>query len=80
MFTVYGKEDCTYCVQAVELLKQNGEEFTYKKLGVDYSKEALLSIIGEFGVIPRSVPQIVKDGEYVGGYDALKNLLTAQKM
>lgn len=76
MFTVYGKEDCTYCVQAVELLKQKGEEFTYKKLDVDYSKDDLIEMVGKYGVVPRTLPQITKDGEYVGGYNELKDLLS----
>lgn len=76
MFIVYGKENCTYCVQAVELLKAKGEEFTYKKLEVDYSKDDLIEIIGKYGVVPRTLPQIAKDGEYVGGYNELKVLLS----
>lgn len=75
MFIVYGKEDCTYCVQAVELLKSKGEEFLYKKLDVDYSRDELFSTLDQFGVVPRSMPQITSEQGYVGGFTELRNLL-----
>lgn len=79
MFIVYGKEDCTYCVQAVELLKSKGVGFVYKKLDVDYTRDDLFRIMGKLGATPRTMPQIVleKDNQldYVGGFRELQKFL-----
>lgn len=79
MFIVYGKEDCTFCVQSVELLKSKGEVFIYKKLDVDYTREDLFHIMGKLGATPRTMPQIVSENglqlEYVGGFRELQKFL-----
>lgn len=79
MFIVYGKEDCTFCVQAVELLKSKGEVFIYKKLDVDYTRDDLFHIMGKLGATPRTMPQIVLESsfqlKYVGGFRELQKFL-----
>lgn len=79
MYIVYGKEDCTYCVQAVELLKSKGVEFIYKKLDVDYTRDDLFRIMGKLGTTPRTMPQIVFENglqlDYVGGFLELQKFL-----
>lgn len=78
MIVIYGKEDCTYCVQAVQLCESKGLDYDYKSMGKHYEREELIDkISGEFGVIPRSMPQIVQDGSYVGGFRELKEKLAA---
>lgn len=76
MYIVYGKDGCSFCVQAVELLKANGKEFTYKSLDVDFTRDELFDVLGVFGVTPRSMPQVVVDGEYIGGFTELRKHLT----
>ena len=76
MYIVYGKGGCSFCVQAVELLKANGKEFTYKSLDVDFTRDELLEALGVFGVTPRSMPQVVVGGEYIGGFTELRKHLT----
>ena len=72
MITIYSKPNCTFCVQAEELCKAKGLEYTVLKLDVDYTKEQLL----EACPVPvRSVPQIFIDGEHVGGFAELKSKL-----
>lgn len=77
MLTIYSKDDCTFCDQAVLLCEQKGVEFEVKKLGVDVDRDGLIDIISAFGVIPRTMPQVVKQDEYIGGFSELKKLLAA---
>jgi len=76
MFIVYGKDGCTYCTQATQLLQSKKQDFLYKKLEDDFSREDLIDTLKVYGVVPKTLPQITKDGAYVGGYHELRNLLS----
>lgn len=71
MITIYGKAGCTSCISAKSLCESKGLEYTYKSLGVDYNVSEFMSIKEGH----RSFPLILKDGEYVGTFTDLKNLL-----
>jgi len=73
MFTLYTKDNCTYCDQAKNLLQQKGLPFQTLKLGADISREELLAKIPT----ARTMPQILKDGQVIGGYTELKQMLAA---
>lgn len=72
--TIYGRKNCAWCEKAktlVQSLKQDGEieDFTY----VDYqeenlSKEDLFFIAG---TQVKTVPIILVDTKYIGGYQEL---------
>mgnify|MGYP003345637515 CR=1 FL=1 len=69
MITVYSKEDCPYCVQAKNLLKLKGIEYT--EVRVDQDPSAREFIVGEGH---RTVPQIYQDGKLLveGGFTGLR--------
>jgi glutaredoxin 3 len=67
MNKVYSKDNCPYCVKAKNLLNARGIEFTEIKIGVDITRDEFLETFPN----ARTVPQIILDGEHVGGYDAL---------
>lgn len=71
MFTLYTKDNCTYCDQAKMLLTTKGLPFKTLKLGSDITREELLAKIPT----ARTMPQILKDDQLVGGYTELKSLL-----
>ena len=73
MFTLYTKDNCTYCDQAKSLLQQKGLPFQTLKLGADITREELLAKIPT----ARTMPQILKDGQVIGGYTELKRMLAA---
>lgn len=76
MYTIYSKPNCPFCDKAKNLLKMKGEEFEFLTLGVDYSREDLIEKIqSNYGVIPRTMPQIIKGDKYIGGYAELEALL-----
>ena len=71
---VYSKTVCPYCVQAKNLLKQKGIEFTEINIEEDMiGREFLL----EKGL--RSVPQIFNGETHIGGFDKLQTWLQLQE-
>lgn len=71
MLTIYSKDDCQQCSQAMMLCEMKGVEFNVLKLGVDYEKEDILKI----NPSARSFPLITKDDKYIGNLQDLKEHL-----
>ena len=67
MILIYGKPQCPFCDRAKQFCEQRGFEYTYKSLGTDYEREELLETFPG----ARSVPQIVINGQKIGGYNEL---------
>ena len=73
MITIYGKQGCPQCDQAKRFCEQAGQEYQYLTLGVDYQREEFIQQMqNEYGVTPRTMPQIVQDGVYIGSFQELK--------
>ena len=71
MIEIYGKPQCPYCEQAKQLCEHRDFKYTYKTLGTDYTKEELLEMFPG----ARTVPQIIVNGQKVGGYDGFQKYL-----
>ena len=69
---VWSKYHCPYCDQAKALLTQQGVKFEERKIGDGYTKEELLEAVPT----ARTVPQIVINGNVIGGFTELKAKLT----
>jgi glutaredoxin 3 len=69
---VWSKYHCPYCDQAKALLTQRGITFEERKIGDGWTKEELLEAIPT----ARTVPQIILEGELIGGFTELKKKLT----
>ena len=65
---VWSKMQCPYCDMAKALLKQKNIEFEERKIGAGWTIQQLL----ESHPNVKSVPQIILDGKYIGGYQELK--------
>jgi glutaredoxin 3 len=65
--TVYSTDPCSFCSQAKALLKKHGIDFTEINLAKDPAGRAELA--EKTGMM--SFPQIVIDGEVVGGFQEL---------
>ena len=77
MFTIYSKPACTYCDQAKGLLESKGLTFQELILDVGQVKDpsktyTTVNQLKQRVPDARTVPQIFKGDELIGGFDALK--------
>lgn len=66
MYFIYGKEDCQYCKQAVELLISNNQPYKYTCIKGD-----LCAYLDQFSLVTRNqrtIPLVFKDHQFIGGY------------
>ena len=71
MVTIYGKPQCPYCDMAKALCDQKGIEYEYKSFGTDFTREEMM----ETFPTARTFPQIIVNGNKIGGYNELKEHL-----
>ncbi|MCW8331195.1 glutaredoxin [Photobacterium sp. SDRW27] len=70
---------CPFCVKAKAILDERGTEYTTLVLGTDLEKTTMVEFIEEkAGQTVRTVPQIILDGQYIGGHDDLVAFLERQ--
>ena len=74
MLTIYGKDGCSSCDDAVKLCELNKIKHVYVSLGKDYTIQDF------YGIAPRShksFPMISFNGEFVGGLKELKEYISS---
>jgi len=69
---IYSTPACGYCKMAKTLLEKKGIDYEEFMVGTDITKNELIETIGQD---VRSVPQILIDNKYVGGYTELSKFL-----
>ncbi len=69
---IYGKEQCPFCDMAKVLCTQKEVKFEYKQLGADFTREEMI----EKFPTARTFPQIILDGQKIGGYEQLKQKIS----
>ena len=72
---IYSKPQCPFCVQAKALAEREGHDLTYKMLDEDFDRETLMETFPG----ARTFPQIIVDGEKIGGFTEYKALVDANK-
>ena len=75
MLEIYGKTQCSFCVKAKNLCEQRGLEYEYKLLDADFTSEEF------FEKFPgaRTFPQIIMNGEKIGGFSGLIEMVTNEE-
>jgi len=68
---IFGNPDCIHCEKAKFLCNQKGIKYTYKELDKDFDFDFIKKSFPN----ARTFPQIVIDGNYVGGCDELSKYL-----
>ena len=68
---IWSKYNCPYCDQAKALLAQRNVRFEERKIGDGYTREELLEEIPT----ARTVPQIVINGNVIGGFTELRKYI-----
>ncbi len=71
MIIIYGKTQCPYCDMAKDLVKRKKLDYEYKELGKDFDYKELVDAFPT----ARTFPQIVMDGDSIGGYTELEKLI-----
>lgn len=74
---IYSKANCPYCVHAKNLLTDKGVSFQELRIDLD---PAAFSAMEEIVPQARTVPQIIINGQPIGGFDDLKALNDAGKL
>ena len=69
---IYTKPNCTYCVQAKDLMSKCGLQYEEFTIGIHITVEELIEHLKRN---VKTVPQIVIDKEVVGGFNHLKEYL-----
>lgn len=75
---IYTKDQCPYCVQAKNLMKSKGWEFTEHYIDNNTRERLLEEMTTRIGTTPRTVPQIFIDDKSIGGYTDLVAWLKTQ--
>tara|TARA_R100001460_G_scaffold54629_1_gene93937 strand:- start:547 stop:768 length:222 start_codon:yes stop_codon:yes gene_type:complete len=68
---IYSIPNCPYCSKAKALSERQGHETVYKMMGEDFQA----GDVRELFPTARTFPQIVVDGEKIGGYTELEKLI-----
>lgn len=71
MIEIYGKDNCAYCNMAKQLCESKGLDYEYVMLDEDYTQDEFF----EKFPTARTFPQIIMDGEAIGGFNELRELL-----
>ena len=69
---IYSSPDCGYCTMAKNLATERGCKVEYLVFGKDFDRQEMMK---EFPTA-RSFPQIIFNGEKIGGYASLVEMLT----
>lgn len=67
MITIWGKPACPSCTKAKMFCENNNFQYEYKQLGVDFDRDAIMEAFPE----ARTFPQIVINGNKIGGYEQM---------
>ena len=71
MITIYSRPNCKWCDASLFVLESKGVEYNELKIDVDITVDQLKLLVPG----AKSVPQIMDDGIYVGGYRELVEYL-----
>ena len=72
---IYSTPSCTYCTMAKNLAMSKNCEVEYKVFGEDFGREEMMK---EFPSA-RTFPQIIFNGEKIGGNSSLVEILTDEE-
>ena len=68
---VWSKDQCSFCVQAKNLLNSKNIDYEERNINEGYTKEQLLEVVPN----ARTLPQIFIDDKLIGGFTELRQHL-----
>ena len=72
---IYSKPQCPFCDMAKALAEREEHDLTVKMLDVDFDRETLMETLPG----ARTIPQIIVNGDKIGGYQEFKKLIDGEK-
>ena len=72
---IYSKPQCPFCDMAEALSEREEHDLTVKMLDVDFDRETLMETFPG----ARTFPQIIVNGDKIGGYQEFKKLIDGEK-
>ena len=75
---VYGSSHCVWCDRVAKLLEDSGVEI--EKIDVSQGKEFIKEMQEPAGEKVNTVPQVIIDGEYVGGFTETERFLNHNRV
>lgn len=74
--TIYTKDHCGFCIRAKRLMEETGIAYTEINIMEQAgARDQLLTECAKIEVVPKTVPQIWLNEEYVGGFTELRDKL-----
>ena len=70
---MYSTPRCSWCDRVVKMLEEY--DVNVEKIDVSGNKELLKEMVQAAGELVTSVPQVVVDGKYIGGYTEVERFL-----
>lgn len=74
---VYGTQNCSYCTKAKEFLELNDLKYTYIALE-ELTDEDLHIVLNQLAPGAKTVPIILIDGKWIGGFTEMKEYLRSE--
>lgn len=71
---IFGIDNCPFCTMAIQICEENYLNYNYKTVGKDLTKSELLEIFPT----AKTVPIVVIDGQWIGGYQQLKEFIETE--
>ena len=75
VYTVFSKNNCSYCVRAIDLIRNNNLQVVVKKID---ESEQFFAEMRNLAPTMRTMPVIMKDDQLVGGYSDLLEFFNAE--
>lgn len=75
---IYGRKDCRYCVLAKDECFKFDQAYTYKDVHEDLSTEEFKTLMSTKAVGAKTLPIVIVDDRYIGGYSELKRRLNKE--
>jgi len=75
---VYGSSQCVWCDRVAKLLEDSGADI--EKVDVSQGKEYIKEMQEAAGEKVNTVPQVIIDGKYVGGYTEVERYINVNRL
>ena len=75
---VYGSSQCVWCDRVAKMLEDSGA--VIEKVDISQGKEIIKEMQEAAGEKVNTVPQVIIDGKYVGGYTEVERYINVNRL